>query len=143
MPSLYQNIRGVLQTRALATPGFPVSVAFEGKTQSPPAPTAGVTYARLTLMPTRGRPFDVGNGTKRHSGIFLVDVFFASDGDPGTGDVEALADAVKAAMPPGAKLVLNGETVKIDASERSEVLPADGWLHCPVTVTWHCFSRNN
>lgn len=144
--SLSTNIRGALQVRALTAAGFPGAglVAFEGITFSVPPALAGVKYARLTLIPALGRPFDVGNGTKRHSGIFQVSLFFAKAGDPGSGPVEILADAVKAVFPPGAALYQGGEKVRIKYSERAQVAGDEpDWLHVPTTVGWECFSSSN
>lgn len=146
MPSLYQNIRGALQERALTAAGFPGTTkrSYEGVGFNRPASVAGEVWARLTLIPASGRPYDVGNGSKRHLGIFQVSLFYAAIGAPGTGPVEALADAVKDVFSPGIFLFKNGERVKIQYAERAQVATDEpDWLHCPATVGWECFSRSN
>lgn len=140
MASLYQNIRGCLQSRALATPGFPARCAFEGALFSS---TVGTPWARLTLMPQMGRPYSVSAGLMRHSGLFQVSVFLPAGGGPGTGAAEAIADAVKARFVAGMKLAQGGETVEIEYAERSQAMVEADWISAPVTVGWRCFSPNN
>lgn len=142
MPSLYQNIRGALQNQALTAVGFPAAnqVSYEGAEFSS---THGVSWAKLSLMPQRGRSAVIGAAQKLHSGLFQVDIFDPARGGPGTGGTEAKADAVKAVFAPGTVLTLNGERVVIDYSERAAAIITPDWIQVPVTVGWRCYSSNN
>jgi hypothetical protein len=145
MPSLYQNIRGALQSRALTASGFPTVVEYEGVMVQRPDPTAvGAKWARLVLIPSASKPYDTATRYKRHIGIFQVSIFYASVGSPGTGAVEALADAVKDVLYPGLDLFKNGERIRIQYAERAQVaVDEPDWLQCPVTIGWQCFSRSS
>ena len=141
MPSLDQSIRGALQVHALAVPGFPSQdqVAFENVKFSS---TTGVPYARLTVAPASSRPLGANVRTKRHDGLFLVDLFVPADTQ--TAAIEALGNAVKDAFAPATRLVQDGVAVQTDYAERSRVMDQKpDCLMCAVTVGWHCFSASN
>lgn len=140
--SLYNNIRAALQTRAITAVGFPAAAqrAWEGVSFNP---TIGTPWARLMLVPTEGRSAVVGAGTILHRGLFLVDLAYPARDDPGTGDLEAAIDAVKAVFGPGVSLTQGTETVSIEHAERGPVIPTSEWLLVSVSVAWHCYSPNN
>lgn len=140
MTTVSQNIRGGLQTQAMLAAGFPAQsqTAFEGETF---APTTGVPWARLTLMPQSGRPFDVPAGTTAHMGLFQVDMY-VPDG-LGTGAAEIAADAVRAVFRGGTILAIGGDRVLIDYAERAQAQQQPNWIFCPVTVRWRCYSASN
>lgn len=140
--SLYTDIRGALETRAITTVGFPPAAqrAWEGIGFKP---TIGTPWVRLTLVPTEGRSAVVGAVTKLHRGLFLVDLNYPARDDPGAGDVDIAADAVKAVFGPGVSLTQGTETVSIEHAERGPVIPTSEWLLVSVSVAWHCYSPNN
>jgi len=141
VPTLYQNIRGMLQARAVTASGFPGSAqrAYEGVAFSP---TVGTAWARMTLVPTQGRSAVIGGALKAHQGLFLVDLFYPSG--QGTASVESVADAVKAVFAPGDTLTLNGESLRIRYAERNQPLAVEAdWISAQVQVGWLCHSPNN
>ena len=104
--------------------------------------TPGTPWARLSLVPASSRPVAVNARTKRHDGMFLVDLFVPAD--TGTNAIEALANAVKDAFAPATRLILDGVAVQIDYAERSAVMSQQpDWLMCGVTIKWHSFSTRN
>ena len=139
--TLYQDIRGALQQRAASATGYPPvgQRAYEGGPLF--SSTNGTPYARTTLMPTSGRPFEVSGGTKQHAGLFQVDVCVPSN--QGTATAEIAADNVKAMFEPGDVLLKNGEHIVIDYAERGKAMVSPDWIFCPVTVRWRCFSTRN
>lgn len=141
MASLDQDIRGALQVAALAVPGMPPQsqVAFENKLFSS---TPKVPWARFTLVPASSRPFSTNVATKRHDGLFAIDLFVPAN--TGTGTIEALSNAVRDAFSAGRRFVFDGIAVAVDYSERSQVMDQKpDWLMCAVTIKWHCFSPQN
>jgi hypothetical protein len=144
MPSISQNIRGALTARALSAPGMPTDdtlISYEGVTFAPPAPFKDVTWVRLSFMPVSIRPFAVNNKSKQHIGLFQVSLFWANEGDPGTGALEAWGDAVRAVFNPGTDLFQNGTHVRVRYAERASVNDDEpGWMHCPVSIGWQCFN---
>lgn len=135
-----QNIRGALQLQALASPGFPPQseTAFEGEIFSS---TIGVPWARMTLLPQSGRPFDVAAATTAHMGLFQVDVMVPAGF--GTGAAEVAGDAVRAVFRAGTTIGIGGDRVIIDYADRAQAQQQPDWIFCPVTVGWHCYSRSN
>lgn len=135
--SLYQNIRGALQTRAATASGFPpvAQRAYENRLFTS---TTGVPYARMTLIPSSGRPFSLSGARRYHNGMFQVDIFYPTL--VGTAAAEQVADAVRAVFVPGTKVPLNGDMVLIAYSERHAGLDGKDWLQIPVTIGWSCLS---
>lgn len=135
--SLYQNIRGALQTRAATATGFPPANqrAYEGVIFTS---TAGVPYVRLSLIPSSGRAFALSGGRRRHLGLFQVDVFYPAA--KGTAAAEVLADAIRDQFKPGIRLPLGSDIVLISYSERAAALFDASWTQIPVTVGWSCLT---
>lgn len=138
MTTASQNIRGCLQLQAALASGFPAAIAYEGEIF---APTIGVPWARMTLLPQSGRPFDVRAADTAHLGLFQVDVM-VPDG-LGTGAAELAADAVRAVFRGGTVLAIGGDRVLIDYAERAQAIQQPDWICCPVTVRWRCYSASN
>lgn len=140
MTTVSQNVRGALQTRVALAAGFPPQnqIAYEGETFSS---TLGVPWARLTLLPQSGRPFDVRAADTAHMGLFQVDVF-VPDG-LGTGAAELAADAVRAVFRGGTTIGIGGDRIVIDYAERAQAQQEPDWIVCPVTVRWRCYSASN
>jgi len=138
--SLYQDIRGALQTHAGMVSGLPADGqrAYEGRLFTS---TVGIPWARMTLLPYSGRPFSVSAETKDHIGDFQVDYFHPAGS--GTGEAESLVDAIKEAFSPGVRLVQNGVTVLIQYSERRQAIQTADWLQIPVSVRWRAFTADN
>ncbi len=140
MTSIYQDIRGALQTQAMTASGFPAitEVAAEGVLFTP---VVGTTWACMTLMPSQDRAFSVSGGTTQHMGLFQVDIHTPSDN--GTAAAEIAADAVRAVFAVGSRIPFNNETVIVDYAERKQAMVDPNWIFCPVTVRWRCFSNRN
>lgn len=138
--SLYQDIRGALQAHALLVDGLPPSnqIAFEGTLFTS---TVGTPWAKMTLLPYSGRPFSVSGETIDHLGDFQID-YFAPAGS-GSGDAESLADAIKEAFRPGARLVMNSTTVLVQYADRRPALSTADWYQVPVNVRWRAFVSAN
>lgn len=134
------DIRGALQTRAALAAGFPAEDqrAFEGVVFTS---TTGIPWARMTVMPTSGRPFSVSAADTAHMGLFQVDIFVPAG--QGTAAAEIAADAVRAVFRAGTNLFQGRERIQIDYSERAQALQQADWIVCPVTVGWRCYSANN
>lgn len=138
MTTVSQNIRGCLQLQAALAAGFPAAVAYEGEVF---APTTGITWARMTLLPQSGRPFDVRAADTAHMGLFQVDIM-VPDG-LGTGAAEIAADAVRAVFRGGTTIGIGGDRIQIDYAERAQAQQQPNWIFCPVTVRWRCYSASN
>ncbi len=135
--SLYQNIRGALQTRAALAAGFPPANqrAHEGMVFTS---TTGVPYARLSLIPSSARPFALSGQRRQHRGLFQVDVFYPAN--KGTGPAETVADAIRDQFKPGDRIPLGADIVLISYSERAAALFDAAWTQIPVTVGWSCLT---
>jgi hypothetical protein len=133
--SLYTEIRGALQARAVATPGFPGALqrAYEGR---PFNPTLGTPYAALTLLPTAERPADIAGDQARQDGLFQIGLFYPANAGE-TATLEALADAVRARFTPTLEIERNGVVVVIDYAERGPIIHEGDWMQLPVTIRWH------
>lgn len=129
------EIRGALQLQAASVAGFPPlsQRAYEGKSFDS---TVGTPWARLTLMTTSGRPFDLAGESRIDSGLFQISLFYP-DGN-GTGEVEALADAVMAAFRPGQNLIQGSTLVSIMYAQPGPTLQEPDWIHVVVTIAWRC-----
>lgn len=145
--SLYQDIRGALQTLAASATGFPAAGqrAFENLEFSS---TTGTPWVRMTVKPTSGRPYSVDAITRAHAGLFLVDFYFPADqgtaGKPAAGDGEPAVDHFKDLFAPGTKIPLTGgEILYIAYAERAQGIAKDGQFMIPVTVAWRCWSARN
>ena len=146
MTTINQDIRGALQIAAAAVSGFPSSaqIAYEGRKFTP---TIGTAWARMKYAPASARAAVVGAALIVHRGLFYIELYWpaANEGGPGTGDLESLADAVRAAFRPGNAALSNGAAaVTIEYAERGDVTedPDPNWLRCAVTVGWNCYSTN-
>lgn len=138
--SLYTSIRSALQTRAVATSGFPGAAqrAYEGR---PFTPTKGTPYAALTLLPAFDRPMDINADETRHDGNFQIGLFHpATAGE--TATLEALADAVRAQFAPPIDLESGGVVVRVIAAERGPILHDGDWMQLPVTIRWVCLDAD-
>lgn len=134
MTTLYQDIRGCLQTRANTATGIPGSAqrAYEGV---PFAPTVGTAYIAYTLIPTQERPASLGpSGQTLRQGLFQVSLFYPSGS--GTGTVESIADAVKNVFVAGNTLTQGTTSVRIRYAERGQCTVSADWIQCNVTVAW-------
>lgn len=97
----------------------------------------------MTLFPNVGVPASLGASLYRHEGLFVVELFFPANGDPGTGPIETAVDAVRDVFVPGTPLTQGSETLTIVSASRGPVLE-DGpdWLKANINVNWRCFSVN-
>lgn len=138
--SLYSDIRGALQARALTASGFPSRVSYQGVKFDPNPLFA---WARMTLVPNEGRSAVVGAATKLHRGLFIVTLFYPTKGDPGTKPLDDLVNGVAAVFGPGTSLTQGSETVTVDYAERGAFSEDPEWLSEQVTVAYRCFSPNN
>lgn len=138
--SVSPNVRGALQLRAALAAGFPPAnqIAYEGVVFTS---TTGVPWARMTVLPQSGRPFDISAATTAHMGLFQVDVMVPSG--QGTSAAEIAADAVKAMFRAGTNLFQGGERIQIDYAERGPAQDQPDFIFYPVTVGWRCYSANN
>lgn len=136
-----QDIRGAIQERAATASGFPADpqVHYQGLTFKP---TKGVKWARVTVIPSTTRPFDVAAGRRSHVGLAIVTVFIPANGGQGTGLAEIAADNVCAVFPPGARLFQGGERVNITYSERKQAVVEPDWISCPVEIAWTTHSTS-
>lgn len=132
--SIFQDIRGALQTRVLTVPVFPSKISYEGRLYSP---VIGVPYASLVLKPTSGKPFSVDGDTTALRGLLLVDLYYPASG--GSANVEIAGDSVISKFKSGTKLRCGSGLVLIDYAERADILAQDAWLHLPVTIGWRSF----
>lgn len=136
--SIFADIRYALQTRAVATAGFPGATqrAYEGRAFTP---TKGTPYAALTMLPASAAPADINADETRYDGNFQIGLFHpATAGE--TATIEALADAVRAQFAPPLDLERNGTVVRILAAERGPILHDGDWMQLPVTIRWVCIA---
>lgn len=134
--SLYQNIRGALQTHLANVSGVP-TIAYEGVKFTP---TVGTPYLGTSLVPTSARPGPIGvNSILRHQGLFLVDAVYPNGS--GTATAEAMADTIKAAFTTQTTLSLNGVDVRISYSERGQIQQEADWLRVPIAIGWYVYSQ--
>lgn len=138
--SLYSDIRGALQTRALTASGFPSRVQYQGVIFNP---DLSFPWARMTLVPSEGRSAVVGAVTKLHRGLFIISLFYPTRDNLGTKPLDDLVNGVAAVFGPGVSLTQGSEIVTIDYAERGAFDENPEWLSEQVTVSYRCFSPNN
>ncbi len=135
--SLHTDIRVALQEQAATAAGFPplAQRAYEGKLF---VPSTGTPWARMTMLPTSGRPFSVSAEDRFEKGLFQVDVFVPYGA--GSNAAEVAADAVIAVFNPASTLKQNGLFVFVQYAERARVMEQEAdWICAPVTVGWQAF----
>lgn len=134
-----QDLRGAIQQRAATASGYPGSAQreFEGKLFTP---TVGTAWARVTIVPSSIRPFDVSAARRTHRGLAMVTVFIPAAGGAGTGLAEAAADNIRAVFAPGTRLYQGGERVDIEYAERRQAVIEADWISCPVEIAWQAHS---
>lgn len=128
--TISQSIRGALQTQLAAVVGIP-AIAYEGVEYTP---AIGTPFVEPTILPTVARPFDVPSRAVQHEGTFEIAVSYPTSF--GTGQVEAMADAIRAAFAPGSDLIQSGTRVRVRWSERRPTLIDPQWIRIPVSVGW-------
>lgn len=136
MTTLYQDIRGALQSQLATVTGIP-ALAYEG---FPYKPVRGTPYCDCVLVPTSGRPYTLGTAHLiDHEGTFEVGVTYPSG--VGTGTAEAMADAIKAKFTAATTITQGTTIVRIRSSERRQALVDTDWIRIPVSVRWYLFSQ--
>ena len=135
--SKFQDIRAALTARAKLATGFPTAISYEGVTY---VPAPGTPYARLTLMPTSGKPYSLDGSVTGDRGMLQISLFYPSNGGPGTATVESVADAVIKLFPSFLKLTQGSTSVIVDYAQRAQILEEPDWFHLPITVAWRVFS---
>lgn len=135
--SLYQDIRGALQARLATVSGIP-AIAYEAL---PFKPVRGTPFVACVVAPVSADQATLGDGhVVLHRGTFEVSVVYPSN--KGTGDAEAMADAIKAEFRGGTVLTRNTTQVIIAGAKRSLALIEADWLRIPVSVAWHLHSTD-
>lgn len=135
MTTLYQDIRGMLQSRLASVPGVP-AIAYEG---IPYTPVPGTPFCEPTFLPANGRPATMGDGhLVRHEGSFEVVLAYPTGSGTGTG--EAMADTIKSYFKASDVLTLNGNNLRFRYAERRPVIEQTDWYRVPVSIGWYTFS---
>lgn len=138
MTTIAQDLRGALQTVLDSIPGFPPANmrAYDGKNFSG---TPFIPWARISLTTTGGLPFSL-NDSDVEFGLFQVSLYYPPE--KGTADIEAMADAVKAAYSGRVPLILGAARVWIQSVRRGPLLPEADCIGLPVTVSWRCLTAS-
>lgn len=133
--TLYQNIRGALQTRLASVTGIP-TIAYEDRRYTP---VPGTPFIEAILIPISGRPQTMGDDPLLlHEGTFQIACVYPAG--KGTGKAEAMADTIKGFFKVKDVLTLNGDSVRIRYSERVRALEEADWLRVPVSIGWYLYS---
>lgn len=138
MTTLYQDIRGLLQRRAMTAVGFPADIAPQAVAYNP---VPGTPWARMVLTPASGRPFSVSGARIKHVGLFTVTIF--QPAKAGTAAAEVAADNLKAVFRPGDVLHRNNENLAVDYAEVRQIVEETDWVSAPVMIGWTCYSPRN
>lgn len=116
--------------------GFPSAISYEGTSY---IPTPNVPYARLTLLPTSGKPYSLDGTTTAAVGLFQISLFYPANGAVGTATIESVADAVMHLFPSFLKITQGSTSIIVDYAQRAQILEEADWFHLPITVGWRCF----
>lgn len=140
MASVYQNIRGALQSALAAISGLP-TIVYESQDYSP---NPGTPFITAALVPGSGRPASMGpSHAVLHEGSFEINVVWPRKRDgvaSGTGPAEAIADSIKAAFHVSNVFTLNDVTVRTRYAERiGAAMIEPDWLRLPIRVSWYSY----
>lgn len=135
-----QEVRQLLRSRLLSTPGLPAIVAWENRKQDPPA--GGRTgWVREALKPQDSARITLGPGAwLKHQGVYFLDVYNPSLYGTKSGD--ELAGALMDWFGPGRQFTGTVVRVTILRASQAPMIQQQGWWHIPVTVTWTAYSVN-
>lgn len=134
MASVYDDIRSAFEVALNNVTDVP-SIAWENVSFTP---TAGQSYVKPRLLPTRREPAVRGtNPQMYYQGVFRVECYVPEGNGPAAGD--DLADKIIEAFEATTDLSHNTTFVSIRYAER-ELGEIDGAFYMiPVNIGWYCY----
>lgn len=134
MASVYDDIRSAFEVALNNVTDVP-SIAWENVSFTP---TAGQSYVKPRLLPTRREPAVRGtNPQMYYQGVFRVECYVPEGNGPAAGD--DLADKIIEAFEATTDLSHNTTFVSIRYAER-ELGDIDGAFYMiPVNIGWYCY----
>lgn len=131
-----QLIRAALDTRLSTWADLP-PVAWEGQDF---APTDGVTYAAVNLLPNRPDNPTLTESLIDAGGVYQVSLYFPRGAD--TGVIDALAGSLVAHFTAGLSLVAATIRVRVVGTPAitAGIPTGDRWL-VPVSVRYRCLTQ--
>lgn len=134
MASVYDDIRSAFEVALNDVTDVP-SIAWENVSFTP---TAGQSYVKPRLLPTRREPAVRGtNPQMYYQGVFRVECYVPEGNGPAAGD--DLADKIIEAFEATTDLSHNTTFVSIRYAER-ELGEIDGAFYMiPVNIGWYCY----
>ena len=134
--SLYQDIRGALQTKLAAVSGVP-QLVYEGFAYEP---VIGTPFCVCQILPIYSRPATLGPAhLVWHRGTFELALVYPSG--RGTGTAEAMADTIKAAFTADVTATQNNVTVRFRHAERRPIIVDTPWIRVPVSIAWYLYTE--
>lgn len=134
------NIRAALETDLVNVSGIPTLSNWAVDNGPIYKPTEGVPWIRVQVQQTSRRPAVRGsNPSYRREGVFIVSIMWPKG--LGSGDAEALADAIQSRYDVGDVKTSGGQNVRFEYSEAGE---PDGdldpaWYLLPVVTAWYTY----
>lgn len=128
----FVDIDGAL-IQAYINLGLGLPTAYEGQEFDPPNDFSD--WAQVRSLPAGTEVASLGvNGIDRHTGI--LDIQFATAPGKGTSALLGYAEAIRNEFVAGKDYTLNGQVVKSEGVDRSQIIEVDGWLRITASVKW-------
>jgi hypothetical protein len=134
--TISQNIRGALEQRLKTVAGLP-TIAYEGNEF---VPVPGTPFVEAVVVFTSERPASMGDAHMvLHEGLFMVSMVYPNG--KGSGDAEAMADAVKTVFKASQSATLNDAIVRFRYAERRPSIHDPSWIRYPVAISWFIYDQ--
>jgi hypothetical protein len=130
----YKIIRDILEYHLTQVTDVP-DIFWEGVDRSP---QSGVPYVRPKFQPTSTRPSVRGsNPQKRYQGLYRVFVYYPEGRGP--QDVETCVGNILETFDATKDLSFGGNTLRVEYSERGQVLTDSPWVYVPIDIAWYYY----
>lgn len=130
----YNLIRNILEHHLTQVTDVP-EIFWEGVSEQP---TDGVPYIKFKFQPTSTRPAVRGiDPQKRFQGLLRVFPYFPEGQGPQA--VEACVNNILETFDATKDLSYGGHTLRVEYSERGQVLTDSPWVYVPINIAWYYY----
>lgn len=132
----YNIIRNILETNLITVTDLPSTIFWE---TVPYQPSNGVPHIRPVFIPTSTRPAVRGtNPQLKYQGLYKVFVYYPEGQGP--QDLETCVNNILTTFQATTDLTHSGNELRIEYSDRGQVLPESPWIMVAVDIAWYYYS---